>query len=287
MYITCTTLLHDTLTGSLSLHTPSPCSATGSFTSFSSLLHPHPPPAPPPNRYPSTLAARHRTLEPTGEDCTSRQVKKRKVASAPPPPSYTGFSSLQTGPVQQTVFHPSGPSRQPNMERVGQAAVGKPLSVRGSKVLYAGRSGTQPTSGGTQRVRQGTSSNQQPTTSTGGITPSSWRTGKELRDRIIRQETQVPKSSPPPHSISSATKSLPDISSDLSGSSSLASLSPARVISPPTEPQAGRSEAAATVDMAARATRPTAGLSSNIAHLLEDLEKSPLERREEESREGV
>lgn len=226
-------------------------------------------------------------------------MKRRKVASAPPPPSYTGFSSLQTGPVHQTVHHPSGPSQQPNLERVSQAAMGKPLSVRGSKVLYAGRSGTQPTSGGVQRLRQGTSSSQQPATSTGGITPSSWRVGRELRDRIIREETQVPKPPPPPQSASSETQSLPDISSDLSGSTSLASLPPARVISPPTrvisppvrvispQPQGGRSEAAATVGTSSGATRPTAGLSSNVAQLLEDLKKSPLERREEENEEGL
>ena len=225
-------------------------------------------------------------------------MKRRKVASAPPPPSYTGFSSLQTGPVHQTVYS-SGPSQQLNLERVGQAAVGKPLSVRGSKVLYAGRSGTQPTSGIVQRVRQGTSSSQQPATSTGGITPSSWRVGRELRDRIIRQETQVPKPPPPPQSASSETQSLPDISSDLSSSTSLASLPPARVISPPArvispparvispQPQGGRNEAAATVGTSSSATRPTAGLSSNMVQLLEDLRKSPLERREEESEEGL
>ena len=247
-------------------------------------------------------------------------MKRRKVASAPPPPSYTGFSSLQTGPVHRTVHHSSGPSQQPNLERVGQAAVGKPLSVRGSKVLYVGRSGTQPTSAGVQRLRPGTSSSQQPATSTGGITPSSRRVGRELRDRIIRQETQVPKPPPPPQSASTETQSLPDISSDLSSSTSLASLPPARVISPPArvispparvlspparvispparvvspparvispQPQGGRNEAAATVGTSSSATRPTAGLSSNMAQLLQDLKKSPLERREEESEEGL
>ena len=191
-------------------------------------------------------------------------------------------------------------------------------------MLYAGRSGTQPTSGIVQRIRQGTSSSQQPA---GGITPSSWRVGRELRDRIIRQETQVPKPPPLPQSASSETQSLPDISSDLSSSTSLASLPPARVISPPArvispparvispparvispparvivpparvispparvispQPQGGRNEAAVTVGTSSSATRPTAGLSSNMVQLLEDLKKSPLERREEESEEGL
>lgn len=155
-------------------------------------------PHPPPTSYPHD---------------TGRAAKRRKVASAPPPQTYTGFSSVRTGArsgsgsgAPSTHGKATTVSWKPNLESVGSL----PLSVA-PPGGGAPRFSSQPTSDsldpkGHQHVaaskrtrkvhRVPTSSGTRAAGSEPGaqgsslITTSSWRVGKELTDKILKGDDQ-------------------------------------------------------------------------------------------------
>ena len=111
----------------------------------------------------------------------STSTMTRKVASAPPPQAYTGFSSV-TGSGHTSRSYLKGEKKPPY--------VGKGIS-RASGVRHP-----MPRSTFSTHSSLGTGARPTQTfKSKSTITPSSWRAGKELADRALGRERKPPLSS--------------------------------------------------------------------------------------------
>ena len=143
-------------------------------------------------------------------DFVGRQTKKRKVASVPPPPSYCGFSSPSYSLGESVQW-------MPNLERVSRPATQPPSSTR-AKV--AATNYNKPSRGRIRKVHRiepspdvGVTPHPPPASREAIITTSSWRAGKELTDRILKQGER--------DKSLSATSSLSHDHSDVSSVSSM------------------------------------------------------------------
>ena len=129
-------------------------------------------------------------------------TKKRKVATAPPPREYAGFSAsgvghapYRTRPISSTRYSGSSGTR-----REGKSDFHKePAAVTGVKVHQHLRPSLQYTtdSNNAGRVRKvfrlDTEDGDDPAFKADLITPSSWRTGKELAERMLKGDQEKEK----------------------------------------------------------------------------------------------
>lgn len=150
----------------------------------------------------------------------SNLVKRRKVVVAPPPPSYSGFSSSDVRTRAQNKPPSSSHAShrvqwRANLERVG---VGKSDTAGGPEGI-GGRARkirriTATADAGSVRPTQ--HSGPPRPSRPGLITPSSWRAGKELADRILKQsDSTVPPShrAPPSRDSESLSREHSEVSS--------------------------------------------------------------------------
>ncbi len=129
-------------------------------------------------------------------------TKKRKVASVPSPRAYSGFSSLNTGSGTRSTVQ-----WRPGLD--------KPPSVRGRSLSTTNKTkSTVPKAGQTEKVRKvrrmtSVDSGSSVTKPPGIITTSSWRSGKQLADKVLREkqsrEVSPPPLPPPPHHSSTSS----------------------------------------------------------------------------------
>ena len=153
--------------------------------------------------------ARTRDYRPSSyQDTTHTTVaKKRKVTSAPPPRSYSGFSSTHS---KSTKSAPSTAHTslqwKPSVERVGGGVTQQTRRVQTVSKENETVKVRQPGSK-VRKVHRMTSSDVPHSESikpSGIITTSSWRMGKQLTDKILREKQPKSSPSPPPDSSSSS-----------------------------------------------------------------------------------
>ena len=255
--------------------------ATNSFSSTGVDPHTHLQPHPPPKYSYSKRTGI------TDDYLTSGAVKKRKVASAPPPQSYVGFSSAKPSALKHTSSSHGastatpGPAQwQPNLERLGKglaSSATRTLSTKARDVV-GGTSSTQQHGGRVRKVHRFSPDVELPgATKSAPLPRTSWST-QTTRVNDQGSKSRQPQS-PSPTDVISDTQSSMDLSSHsaISNVSSSISLPVKTELSTNT---AGRSfrRGASKREREEReesvSAERKAGLTVNVAKLLEDLETS-------------
>ena len=128
----------------------------------------------------------HQTnLPPQTHVLESTSTVTRKVTSAPPPQAYTGFSSVN-GRGHTSHSYLKGEKKPPVSTGVSRASgVRQPAAA--TRSTFSSHSSSLGTSARAAQTFKSKSD----------ITPSSWRAGKELADRVLGREKKPPISSFP------------------------------------------------------------------------------------------
>ena len=260
--------------------------SSGSYTSppRSHPLHPVPPTSPlPPRSHPlypvpptSPPPPHSRPLHPVPPTSPppppSHPMKRRKVVSVPPPQGYRGFTSEPTQPRSQGGTKGPGQWRS-NLERLGGHTATATATVqpsgRARKVQRVATSETVRATRKPAAARKLASGAGRLAGAT--ITTSSWRVGKELTDRILKQQPGVVK----PDEAANTRPSVSRGTSELS-----ASPPPADVDS-----ERGGSPAESLASSEGGGLVRGAALPTTAAKLLEDLAMSSQD--EEEGAKGM
>ena len=146
---------------------------------------------------------------------SSTGSKKRKVASAPPPRSYAGFSSVHSVTPRATSGAHNTVQWKPNTDKLATTQGRSVPASKGQSVAMSEGVKKRPSDNKVRKVHRMTAADVGSGPS-GIITTSSWRTGKQLADRILRGKQSRELSPSPPHSSStSLTSSYEPSSSSL------------------------------------------------------------------------
>ncbi len=145
----------------------------------------------------------------TATHSSSTVTKKRKVASVPSPRAYSGFSLVPSGTQSTGGWKP-----QPNVPKPSSTTRARSLSTTANKPKEDFVSKTGNTTEKVRKVRRMTSVDSGTVTKPSGIiTTSSWRSGKQLTDKILGEKQTREVSPPLAQSSTSSLFSSVDVSS--------------------------------------------------------------------------